>query len=388
MGDDLGCRSQGSFHRYGYDAYLDDVKIVAGDLTGPRVVGHVPTDVVSSGGPLTTVTVTFDEAIDTGTFSGNDVVLKDPQGVEVTPVNVAAVGGSGDTEFELTFASQDVRGTYRLTVGPDILDVAGNAMNQDGDSTGGEAEQDDYNGTVDFEETARSDVGAEPDLYIEGFEGWTPVPTYWGFNSNWSGTTKVVSTDEPHSGSGHLEFYPGATYVGRSATLCVDLSSMAGRTDVSLEYWAKRTYVYGDFTVAVSGDGQSWHTVWSGDPPTYYQQYGLDLDAAASANDIALDGDVYVRFRDYNLQSNGQKAYLDDVRIMTGEREGPRVTGIVPTEVSSSGGPLTTVTVTFDEAIDTGTFTEDDVDFPGKSGQVTMQGQIVHDHEAPCIGWG
>ncbi len=47
---------------------------------------------------------------------------------------VTPVPGSGNTQFTLTFADQDLRGTYRLTVGPDVRDSAGNWMNQDGDS--------------------------------------------------------------------------------------------------------------------------------------------------------------------------------------------------------------------------------------------------------------
>jgi len=117
--------------------------------------------------------------------------------MEVTPVSVAVVGGSGDTEFELSFSPQDVRGSYRLTVGPDITDVAGNAMDQDNDGSNGEP-SDAYTGTVDFEQTVRTDIGVEPDLYVENFDGWAPVPTYWGFvteDDGWVGTT---GADGPH----------------------------------------------------------------------------------------------------------------------------------------------------------------------------------------------
>ena len=44
------------YSHYGNDGYLDDVRIVTGDLIGPQVTRHSPAVVASGGGPLTNVT--------------------------------------------------------------------------------------------------------------------------------------------------------------------------------------------------------------------------------------------------------------------------------------------------------------------------------------------
>jgi hypothetical protein len=132
------------FRAYGhnsYDFYLDDVRIVAGDLTGPRVLSHSPVALGSAAGPLSAVRVTFDEPIAASSFEpdGRDVELKDAAGTAIAPLSVAPVAGSGDTQFDVTFAAQNLRGTYRLKVGPQIADASGNLMNQNGNAINGEA---------------------------------------------------------------------------------------------------------------------------------------------------------------------------------------------------------------------------------------------------------
>jgi len=56
---------------------------------------------------------------------------------------VRAIPNSNDQVFEITFAPF-VAGGYRLVLGPQITDRAGNAMNQDKDATNGEATQDQF----------------------------------------------------------------------------------------------------------------------------------------------------------------------------------------------------------------------------------------------------
>jgi hypothetical protein len=53
--------------------------------------------------------------------------------------------------LEITFESQSVTGTYEIVIGPEILDVAGNAMDQDGDSVPGEIPDDQYIATFTIE---------------------------------------------------------------------------------------------------------------------------------------------------------------------------------------------------------------------------------------------
>jgi len=59
----------------------------------------------------------------------------------VNPIN----GG----QLEVLFDPQTATGNYTITVGPDIQDLVGNAMDQDGDGLGGEAVDDTFQTTVE-----------------------------------------------------------------------------------------------------------------------------------------------------------------------------------------------------------------------------------------------
>jgi len=298
-------------------AYLDDVRIVTEDLLGPKVLSHAPTGLAGGEGPLDSIVVSFDEPIDPASFTADDVSLKGPDGVTITPVGVSVVGGSNDEQFDLSFAAQGLRGEYRLVVGPEVCDVAGNPMNQDGDGLNGEAGADDYEATVFFATTVWSPPGSEPVLYAEDFETWpTAVPTHWRFTNQGSGTIAAVTSGTPHAGSAHLEFANGSYNIYQNAIMAVDLSTMAGRDDLFLEFWAKKTNANGHFRVYLSGDGQSWHQMLSFDPPTSYTNYAIDLDEHALNRGVALDGDVYIRFEQYTAAGTPATAYLDDVRIV------------------------------------------------------------------------
>jgi hypothetical protein len=73
--------------------------------------------------------------------------LQSPSGVAI-PVTIAAVAGSGNQQFDLSFASQTALGNYTLTVGPNIIDLAGRMMDQDGDGVGGSTPDDQFTTTV------------------------------------------------------------------------------------------------------------------------------------------------------------------------------------------------------------------------------------------------
>ncbi|MCH5376974.1 MAG: Ig-like domain-containing protein, partial [Planctomycetes bacterium] len=93
------------------------------DKTAPSVTQMAPTDTVGPG--INSLELTFSEAIDTGTFRGQDVTLTAP-GVGTVPVDDPVLV-SGNT-YRVTFAPQSAAGDYTVVVGPNIEDIAGNAM--------------------------------------------------------------------------------------------------------------------------------------------------------------------------------------------------------------------------------------------------------------------
>jgi subtilisin-like proprotein convertase family protein len=75
------------------------------------------------------VRVIFNEAVIPNSFTTSDVALTGPNG-GIAISGVTPVSGTGNTQFDITFATQTAPGTYRLTVGPHIQDAAGHEMLQ------------------------------------------------------------------------------------------------------------------------------------------------------------------------------------------------------------------------------------------------------------------
>ncbi|HSQ56828.1 MAG TPA: S8 family serine peptidase [Gemmata sp.] len=130
---------------------LDVAKMLEGSDGGttasppPPAPGPVVTSATFSGGQATfrTIRVTFNEAIDPASFTAADIVsFSGPGGVIRSRFTVTPVAGSGNTQFDVTFTTQSTPGAYTIVIGSGIRDLAGHAMNQDGDQESGEAIQD------------------------------------------------------------------------------------------------------------------------------------------------------------------------------------------------------------------------------------------------------
>jgi serine protease len=113
------------------------------DTTGAYITSATPN--ASGPNPVSSVRVVFSEAINAATFTAADVTLTGPGGATIAITSIAAVDSSG-REFDIRFASQSAVGSYTLTVGPSIADVAGNLMDQDRDGVKAEATQDRFTG--------------------------------------------------------------------------------------------------------------------------------------------------------------------------------------------------------------------------------------------------
>lgn len=126
------------------------IRLDIGDLppssqtSGPKVIGYQ--DPNPSGGPSDRIRITFDSAVDASSFTTDDVTLFTPGGqpipiTSITDVTPAPSPGQQvqPSVFEIQFQPQTVQGAYRLTVGPNITDPAGNKMNQNGNTVNGEA---------------------------------------------------------------------------------------------------------------------------------------------------------------------------------------------------------------------------------------------------------
>lgn len=104
--------------------------------TGPSVISH--TVHVGEAGQLPFIDFTFSEEVNSSTFTVDDVVITGPGG----SVAVASVERTdlSNLHYRVRLANQAlVAGAYRMTIGPNIRDFAGNTMNQNGNTANGEA---------------------------------------------------------------------------------------------------------------------------------------------------------------------------------------------------------------------------------------------------------
>ena len=121
------------------------------DRAGPRIVSQIPDGATDS--VLTTIEITFDEAINDDTFIASSVMLLDPMMLAaaaanepfdpISPLGVIPTGGSSQS-FQISFPPQTLDGEYELRIDPVVQDVHGNVMDQDNDGVGGEPIEDRY----------------------------------------------------------------------------------------------------------------------------------------------------------------------------------------------------------------------------------------------------
>ncbi|MCB1121330.1 MAG: Ig-like domain-containing protein, partial [Verrucomicrobiae bacterium] len=104
------------------------------DGVGPFVTDSTATGVL--GGGTTSIDVTFSRPIRPETFTVADVSLSGPSG----SLAISGVAALSATSFRISFAALSESGTYTLEVGPSVLDLVGNLMNQNGNGVNGEVD--------------------------------------------------------------------------------------------------------------------------------------------------------------------------------------------------------------------------------------------------------
>ncbi len=127
------------------------------NTNGPYVVSSSASSVIAGGTGFSSIEVTFNEEINPATFTASQVSLTAPGG-SVSGISVAAVPGSNDHTFDISFPNQSSAGAYTLQVGPDIQDWYGNDMNQNRNGTNGEATADQFTETIERASGTSSDV--------------------------------------------------------------------------------------------------------------------------------------------------------------------------------------------------------------------------------------
>lgn len=143
------------------------------DLTGPQVLGHGDSPRRAQ---FNSLVFEMSEAIDASSVGVADIVsFTGPGGTDLRS-SVYSVQADG-ASITLWFSNQNAAGDYTLVLGADIRDLAGNRLDQDGDGTPGEAEDDRYTAVVTV---------ADADLVVTSVTAPTAVEAGQEMTVGWS----------------------------------------------------------------------------------------------------------------------------------------------------------------------------------------------------------
>jgi hypothetical protein len=115
-----------------------NIRTMPGLGAGPAVISQDP--VSTAEGPISSLRVTFNRAINPATFTPSQVASFTGPAGPIAVTDVSPVAGSDDTQFEITFDPQGLTGIYTMILGPDIQDTDGNPMDQNEDGIAGGAD--------------------------------------------------------------------------------------------------------------------------------------------------------------------------------------------------------------------------------------------------------
>jgi hypothetical protein len=111
-------------------------------VPGPRVTSA--SSLGSQPAGLDHVRVTFNEPMNPATFTPGQAVLTGPGGSHIVVTSVTPVPLTNNTQFDIRFLPLGTVSNYSLVIGPDIRDIYGNPMDQNGNFIPGEAPGDQF----------------------------------------------------------------------------------------------------------------------------------------------------------------------------------------------------------------------------------------------------
>jgi len=174
--------------------------------------------------------------------------------------------------------------------------------------------------------------------FFEDFESGS-LASYWETNSTGAGRIEVTTAGGPYAGSHHLimDSSRRGTYSLNELVLTIDLAGMSG---VRLSFYHKEfrdenhsmasvfTGSRGGDGVAISADGTTWYKVQgltSADGiSSGWQQFEIDLDAAAAAAGIHYTSDFRIKFQQFdNYPMTTDGFAFDDIRVEVFEGDTP-----------------------------------------------------------------
>ena len=315
-----------------------DVVFAGPDLSGPRVASVDLAGTVA--GPVDRIVLSFSETIDENTFTLADVVLLEGPAGTIVP---AAVNRLENSQYEVVFAAQNNPGEYHLVISPDIADLSGNLMDQDGDGLGAENPDD------QFETMFSLEPGPQ---YVGRFDFGT------GSSPLAAGYTRITRDDNYDSGIGY----------GWQSGLVFQIDRVLG------DDMTRDVHYFSDSTFGLDvSNGEYDVIVTMGDTGQPHEQMGVFLEGVqvdevdnASGETITRTyrvsvGDEQLNLRLLDLGGSDPWAVINglDVVFAGPDLSGPRVASV--DLAGTVAGPVDRIVLSFSETIDENTFTLADV---------------------------
>jgi len=335
------------------------VPVTVVDRLGPYVASWSPA------GPLNTdvasLRVVFSEAVLPGSFTAADVTVDGPGGtvdgadITVTPVD--------DVTFDIAFPARTADGTYSVTIGPDVTDLAGNPLSRAAYATDFEA-----GAGAEWSDATTSDGGAALSRFLGDFANLTDtlaladLPAHSGVTMLWD--LFIIDSWDGNTGGVGPDWW-GLNVSGRPAP----------EVERTFSIFDRNNQTYGGNP---DQTGNFYRGGWSED---LYRDVGLVFPHSG--------GELSLGFYGRNLQGVGDESWgIDNLRVLLTdpvgvanvatfviERTGPSVTDCQPGDPAVA--PLDHFDVTFSEPINAATFGADDVTLTGPAGDIPVNQPVL-----------
>lgn len=336
---------------------FDDLRIARRDADGPRIISMTPSG--STVAPATQLQVIFNEAIDPTSFDVSDVMIQEPLKSDLA---ITAVTDLGDGRTFTIQLSEPVSqpGLYHVAIGPDVVDLSGNPMNQDGDNANGDS----YRGTFQYSVTPSTEFP-----YYQGFANTAELKGHWFFQSDFGGRIQMAE----QAGRSVIRMdNPG----GRSTNQAILAIDLVGKSGVKVAFNQHRTF---DQTTAadalrISDDlGATWHTASMLPRDRGWAGFEVDLDTAVAAAGMAYTDNFWIMVQQFDTvewPSAGRE--FDDFRVTT-ETTAPTIVSHDPVGLIRPPANLQQIDLTFSEPIDVDSFDLSDLKLRNGTGDISDQ---------------
>ena len=305
--------------------FSDTFTVSGADTEGPRVTAQNPSGTVPA--PQSSLQFDFNEPMNTASFApADDVVGFTGPGGDLT-AQITGFSWLDSDSLRITFNAQSTPGAYQMIIGPDIEDLTGNPMNQNGNGTNGEIPGDRYTGNFT---TILVDVQG-PRITSHSPAGTVSAPqSAWQFNFNEAMDTNSFSITSDV-----------VSFTGPGGNLSGQIAGFSWLDSDSLEITFTAQSVPGAYQIIIV--------------PNILDQAGNPMDQNNNGTNGEIPGDRYMAI------------------FTIPDTQGPRVTGHSPSGAEIP--PQAVLQFDFDEAMNTGSFStaSDMVSFTGPSGDLTGQ---------------